>query len=125
MPEWKSKCSRSAIPETASPPGDGRFENSDTKRSAIHFPEHDVHAAENDHRIRDELPKAQVFQHSQVDETRRAHAISVRIRPAVADQVKSQFTLWSFDATVSLARLRTEAAQLRLRVNDRPFGNSG
>src|ERR1041385_4103474 len=78
--------------------------------SAIHFAQHNIHAAENDHCVRHELPEAEVFENRQVDEARRAPAGVIRMRPAVADQVKAEFTLGRFNAAVRLARLWPEAA---------------
>ena len=53
-------------------------------RLAIDFAQHDVDAAQDDHHVRDGVAKAHVFQHGEVDEARRAHAIAIRIsRPSL------------------------------------------
>ena len=69
------------------------------------------------------MAEAHVFQNREVDETRRAHAIAIRIRRAVADEIKSEFAFRAFDATINLAGLWAETAQLRFRIHDRPGGN--
>ena len=57
------------------------------------------------------LPKAHIFQNRQVDQARRPHPIAIRIRPAVADQIKTKFALRRFNAPVRLARLRPEVRE--------------
>src|SRR5688572_7824867 len=71
--------------------------------SPIHLPQHNIHAAENDDDVRDVMPKAHVFEQRQVDEARRADAIPIRIRRAVADEIKAEFAFGSFDAAVRFA----------------------
>src|SRR5688572_6993483 len=64
------------------------------------------------------MAEAHVFEHGQVDEAWRAHAVTIRIRAAVADQIEAEFALRSFDATVGFARLGLEAAELGFGIND-------
>src|SRR5437016_3350613 len=63
------------------------------------------------------MAQTKIFQDSQVNEARRAHPVTIRIRTAVADQVEPQFALGSLDAPVSFAYGRTEAAELYLWVH--------
>src|SRR5947207_12773936 len=63
------------------------------------------------------MPETKIFQDGQVNEARRAHPVTIRIRAPVADQVESQFALRTFDAPVSFANWRTEAAELYLWVH--------
>src|ERR1039458_5376574 len=91
--------------------------------SSVHLTEHNVHAAENNHGVGNPVAKAHVFENRQVDENRGAHAVAVRMRRAVADDVKTKFALRRFDAAIDFAGLRTEAAQFRLRIHDRSGGN--
>ena len=69
------------------------------------------------------MAEAHVFENRQVDEARRAHAIAIRIRRAVADEIEAELAFRRFDAAISFARFRTEAAQFRFRINDRAVGN--
>src|SRR6266568_6164985 len=79
--------------------------------STIHFSQHDIHTAKNDHHVGDDMAQAHVFEDGQVDEARRAYVVTIGIGRAIADEVKSEFTFGRFDASVSLARLGTEPAQ--------------
>src|SRR5204862_6275206 len=92
-------------------------------QSSVHLPEHDVDAAENYDHVGDRMADAHIFENRQVDEAGRTHAIAVRVRRAVANYIKAEFTLGRFDAAVGFADLRPEVAKLGLGINDRPFGN--
>src|ERR1022692_1247477 len=85
--------------------------------SSVHLTENNVHAAEDDHGVGNPVAEAHVFQNRQVDETRRAHAVTIWIRRAVADDVKAQLAFRRFDAAINFAGLWAEAAQLRLRIH--------
>ena len=61
--------------------------------SSVHLAQHNVHAAEDDDDVRHGPAQAHVFQHGQVDEARRSYAIPIRVRRAVADEIKSQLAL--------------------------------
>src|SRR5438093_7798745 len=91
--------------------------------STVHFSEHDVHTAENHHRVRDGLPQAHVFENREVDEAGRAHAVTVWIRSTVADEVESEFAFGRLDAAIGFARLGPKAAQPGFRIEDRSLGN--
>src|ERR1041385_4673633 len=69
------------------------------------------------------MSEAHVFEHSQVDQARRANAVTIRIRAAIADQIEAEFALGSFDAAVRFAGLRSESTKLRLRIHDWTFGD--
>src|SRR5437773_4289771 len=86
--------------------------------SAIHLSHHNIHAAEDHHHIRHGVAEAKIFQNSQINKTRRAHAITVRIRSTVADQIETEFALGRFDASISFAHRWTKGADLHLRVHD-------
>ena len=47
--------------------------------SPIHFPHHNIDTAKNDHDIRDRVAEAHIFQDREVNETRRADAITVGV----------------------------------------------
>src|SRR5438552_18885327 len=66
------------------------------------------------------MTKTKIFQNGQVDETRRAHAITIRIRSAIADQIKPEFTFGRFDPSVRFAHRWTKSADLYFRIHDRP-----
>src|ERR1019366_8568007 len=42
--------------------------------SSVHLAQHDVHAAQDDHGVRNPVPETHVLQHGQIDETGRSHA---------------------------------------------------
>src|ERR1035441_10084861 len=65
--------------------------------SPVHLTEHDVHAAENDHGVGNPVAEAHIFQNRQVDETRRTHAVAIRIRRTVADEIKSELAFSACD----------------------------
>src|SRR5256886_8290109 len=76
--------------------------------SSVHLTQHNVHAAENHHDVGYDVAEAHVFQNGQIDQARRTHAIAIRIRPAVADDVETQLAFRRFDTAISFARLRTK-----------------
>src|SRR6266403_3559806 len=51
--------------------------------SAIHLSHHDIYAAENYHHVGPCVPQAQIFQHSQSDEVRLSHAVTILGGPCV------------------------------------------
>ena len=69
------------------------------------------------------MPHAHVFQDRQVDKARRPDAVAIRIRPAVADEIKAELAFGRFDAAVSFAGLGPKPANLRLWVDDRAGRN--
>src|SRR6202048_5153663 len=85
----------------------------------IHFSHHDIKAAKNQHHVCDGVAQTQILQNGQVDETRRPHAISIRVRSPVADQIKSELALWTFDPSVGFAHPRFEGADFYFRIYDR------
>src|ERR1017187_9019385 len=91
--------------------------------SSIHLAQHDVHAAQDDHGVRNPVAEAHVLQHGQIDEAGRSHAVAIRIGRTVADEIKAQFTLRGLDPPIGFTRLRTESPQFRLRVHDRSGRN--
>src|SRR6266487_1829361 len=86
--------------------------------SAIDFSHHDIDAAEDHHHIGDGVAKAKIFKHSEINETRRTDPIAIRVRTAVADQIKSELAFRSFDASVGFAGRRTKCAELDFWVNN-------
>src|SRR6266699_6807066 len=88
--------------------------------SSIHFSQHDIHTAKNDHHVGDDMAQAHVFEDGQVDEAWRTYVVTIRIGRAIADEVKSELAFGRFDASVSLARLGSEPAQLGFRIDDWP-----
>src|SRR4051812_4761278 len=92
-------------------------------KSSVYLPEHDIHAAQNDHHVRDVVPDAHVFEEGEIDEAGRADAVAVGIRRTVADQIKTKLAFRTLDAAVGFAGLRAETAELRLGIDDRAFGN--
>src|SRR5713226_5140901 len=65
------------------------------------------------------MTKTKILQNGQIDETRRAHPVTIWIRPAVTDQVETEFAFRPFDPSVSFAYRRTESADLYFRIHDR------
>src|SRR6059058_3274365 len=89
------------------------------KLSPIHFSHHNIDAAENYHHIGHSMAEAEVFEHGQIDETRRTHPIAVRVRSTVTDQVETELAFGRLDAPISFANRRTKGADFHLRVDDR------
>ena len=69
------------------------------------------------------MTEAHVFQDCEIDQAGRAHAVAIRVRRAIRNEVEAEFSLGRFDAAVGFARLRTKAAQFRLGINDRAVRN--
>ena len=69
------------------------------------------------------MANAHIFEDGEVDEAWRAHVIAIRVGAAVADDIKTKLSLRRFDAAIGFAGLRPKAANLRLRIHDRAFGN--
>lgn len=67
---------------------------------AIYFSHNDIDAAQNDHHVGHGVPETEIFQHREIYETRRANAITIRIRSAVADQIETEFTFGASDPSV-------------------------
>src|SRR6266436_224999 len=93
------------------------------KLSPIHFSHHNIDAAENYHHIGHSMAEAEVFEHGQIDETRRAHAIAVRVRSTVTDQVKTELTFGRLNAPISFANRGTKGTDFHLRVDNRAGRN--
>src|ERR1044071_5687470 len=91
--------------------------------SSIHLAQYNVHAAQNHHHVRDDVTQAQIFENRQINETRRAHPITIRIRPTVAEEIKTKFAFRGLDTGVRFARLGAESANLRLGIHDRAGRN--
>ena len=89
---------------------------------SVHFPHDDIDAAQNDHHVGDGVTETHVLENREVDETRRAHPIAIRIRAAVADQIKAELALGRFDSTVGFAGWRTKGADFHFRIHDRASG---
>src|SRR5437588_8683549 len=64
------------------------------------------------------MTETEIFKNSEVDETRRAHAIAIRIWSAVANQIKSELAFWSFDPAIGFANWRPKRADLHFWVHD-------
>src|SRR5208282_1981279 len=90
---------------------------------AIHLPEHNINAAQDNDDIRNGMAEAHVFEDRQVDKTGRADAITPGRRPAVADEVKAQFTFGRFNAAVGFAGFGPEIAKFDFGIQDRSGGN--
>src|SRR4029077_11771355 len=69
------------------------------------------------------MAEAEVFQHGQIDETRWAHPVAVRVRSTVTDQVETELAFGRFNAPISFANRRTKGADFHLRVDDRAGSN--
>src|SRR6185437_13925848 len=79
---------------------------------SIHFSQHNIYAAEDHDHVGYAFAQTHIFKHGQIDQAWRANAITIRIRRAVADQVKTEFALRRFNAPIGFARLGTETANL-------------
>ena len=90
---------------------------------SIHFSHHDIDAAEDNHDVGHGVAEAKVFQHSQIDEARRADAVTIRIRAAVADQIETELAFGRFDAPVGFADRRTKARIFTFGFMIGPAGN--
>src|SRR6266566_2218542 len=66
------------------------------------------------------MAKAKVFEHCEINETWRAHAVAIRIRAAVTDEVKSKLAFGCFNSSVRFAYRWPERADLYLGIHDRP-----
>src|SRR5947207_2170752 len=69
------------------------------------------------------MAEAKVFQHRQVNETRRPDPVTVRTRASITDQIKSQLALRPFDPAIRFPDRRLERAHFYLRIHDRPGRN--
>src|SRR4030095_14456811 len=90
------------------------------KVSAVDFAHHNVDAAEDDHHIRDGVTEAHVFKNCEIDEARRPDAVTIGIRSAVTDQIKSELAFRRFDPSVRFAHRRTKDEALHLPVRHLP-----
>src|SRR5947199_6910389 len=88
------------------------------RASAIHFSHHDIDAAENYHHVSDGVAEAEVFQNRQVDETWRAHTITIRVGSAIADQIETEFSFRRFYSSVLFAHRRTKVAKLHFMIHN-------
>src|SRR5947199_8770769 len=88
------------------------------RASAINLSHHDIDAAENYHHVSHGVAEAEVFQNRQVDETWRAHTITIRVGSAIADQIETEFSFSRFDSSVRFAHRRTKRAHLHFRIHD-------
>src|SRR5438045_3453312 len=77
----------------------------------------------NDHYIGHGVAEAEVFKHGQIDETRWAHPVAVRVWSTVTDQVEAELAFGPFDAAISFADRRTKSPDFHLRVDDRSRRN--
>src|SRR6266516_1447190 len=66
------------------------------------------------------MAKAKVFEHCEINETWRAHAVTIWIRPAVTDEIKSELAFGRFNSSVRFAHRWPERADLHLRSHDWP-----
>src|SRR5262249_6477329 len=87
-------------------------------QSSIHFSHYDIDAAKNYHHVSYSVTEAQVLKHGEIDETRRTNAVTMRVWRAVADQIKSELTFWSFDSTVRFANWRTKCAHFYFWIHN-------
>ena len=65
--------------------------------SPIHLSHYDIDAAEDYHYVSDSVTEAQVFEKREINETWWLHAVTIWVWSAVADQIKSELTLRSFN----------------------------
>src|SRR5947207_842822 len=93
--------------------------------SAIDVDYYDIDAAENYHYVGDGMAETKGFQHGEINKTRRTHPITVRIRSAITDQIKSELAFWSFDPSIGFADRRPKRAHFDFRIHDRSGGNLG
>src|SRR5262245_3653300 len=63
--------------------------SSHARKLPVHLPQHDIHASQNDYHVGHVMAQAHVFQNGQVDQTRRTDAVTIRVRPAIADEVEA------------------------------------
>src|SRR5262249_38894316 len=78
----------------------------------------DIDAAEDYHYIRYGMAEAHVFENREIDETWWTNAVTIRTRSAVADKIKAELTLWSFDSTVGFANRRTKCAHFYFWIHN-------
>src|SRR6266700_2780846 len=69
------------------------------------------------------MAKAKVFEHCEITETWRAHAVTIWIRAAVTDGVKSELAFRRFNSSVRFAHRWPERADLHLRIHNRSWLN--
>src|SRR5436305_2045455 len=86
--------------------------------SSIHFPHHNIDASENNHYIGNGVTEAHIFENRKIDETRRTHTITIRVRSTVTDQIKTELAFGCFNAPISFADRRAKGANFHLRVDD-------
>ena len=65
------------------------------------------------------MAETHVFENREINKTRRTHAVAIRIRAAIADQVKSELAFGRFNAAVRFAYRRAKRADLHFRIKDR------
>src|ERR1700719_1310333 len=88
-------------------------------RLSIHFAHHDIDAPEDDHHVSNSVTEAQIFQNGEIDKAWRTHTIAIRIRTAIADQIKSELALRRFNSAIVFSNWRTKSSNLHLLIRDR------
>src|SRR4029077_11452023 len=73
---------------------------------------------EDYHYISHSVTEAQVLKHGEINEAWWADAVTIRIRAAVADQIKSELTLWSFDSTIRFANRWAKCTHFYFRIHN-------
>src|SRR5436190_12176874 len=66
------------------------------------------------------MTETKIFENRQVDEARWPDPVTIRIRAAVTDEIKAEFSLGPFDTPIRFARRRLESADLHLRIHNGP-----
>src|SRR5271155_1649570 len=74
-------------------------------RSTVDFSHDDINAPQNHHHIRDVVTEAHILEHREVDQARRPHPVTVRVRRAVTDQIETQLPLRRFNPCIGFAHL--------------------
>src|SRR5215471_12587458 len=81
--------------------------------------------SENDHYVGHGVAEAQVLEHSEINETRRAHAVTIWVWRAVADQIKSELAFGGFNASISFTDRWTKRAEFDFGIHNWPRLNLG
>src|SRR5512139_1884930 len=90
-------------------------------RSPVDFAEHDVHGADQRHRVGDHVAARHLVERGQVGKARRADLQAVRLVGAVADQVDAELALRMLDGGVDLALGHVETLGEELEVVNQLF----
>src|SRR5271170_33063 len=85
----------------------------------VYLAHYDVDTAQGHDHVGDVPAETHVFQHSEMNEARRTHPVSIGVGCPIADEVEAKLPFGRLDASVGLTGLRSQTAQFCLRIHNR------